>query len=250
MYLHHLNAVRLESGGSQIHLLLKKHTFMKLHFFMERNLIKVARQEPSTSSFPAVVDLSSFVKPTANYLPPTPPKMLKSYDAYAISAQARSSYPDGALIPLQVTLHEGKTSRYAPAPSIAKTDEQKERIIKEDTVTTMGLLSPHLPCKRIISIPRDSTLNHNPALATKSVRKPVVTLKPREVLEQRKAITLLPHLGMASLEVKETRVTCETFVGAIHLRKARVLQSMKSNLLLCTLRKEFPLLLNNWWRLT
>lgn len=52
--------------------------FYEASFIMDDNLIKLAREKPNPSSYPVVMNLSNFVKPTVNHPSPTPPKIFKS----------------------------------------------------------------------------------------------------------------------------------------------------------------------------
>lgn len=129
VYLHHrTNAstshrpkapVNLESGLKHPFYIKEAH-FYEASFIMNGNLIKLARENPYPLSCPVVVSLSSFVKPTVNH-PPVhqhPQRYLKSHHVSQISTPVKFPPPEGAFIPLQVSLHASKTSCYAPTPTL------------------------------------------------------------------------------------------------------------------------------------
>ena len=67
-------------------------------YFIEKNALNLARQSKYLPC-PAIIDLPSHVKPTANYPPKLPPKKLKSQHSSASPVPERSQGPDGSLMP-------------------------------------------------------------------------------------------------------------------------------------------------------
>ena len=104
---------------------------------MEINELELARQN-SYTSYPSVVDLPCHVKPSANYPPKLPTKLLKSRHSSALSVPARTIAPFGSLLPLKVVLHAGKPSSYMPPPTYAKTEKERKKIEEEDRVKVHG----------------------------------------------------------------------------------------------------------------
>ena len=110
---------------------------------MEKNEHELARQH-SYTAYPAIIDLPSHVKPTANYAPKLPPKLLKTKHSSALSVPERTSGPMGSILPLKVVLHAGRPSSYMSSPTYAKTEKKRSRIVEEDRIkahSEMGFLA-------------------------------------------------------------------------------------------------------------
>ena len=105
--------------------------YLEAGFFMEGNVLKMSREKPSSHSYSALVDLPSFIKPTANYPPKRPPKCLKSHHSGVTAAPAFTNNPNGSLIPLSVTVHGAKPTG-PPPPNMVNTEAKKMLIQKED----------------------------------------------------------------------------------------------------------------------
>ena len=98
---------------------------------MEKNELELARQN-SYTTYPSIIDLPSHIKPTTNYPPKLPLKLLKIRHSSALSVPERTSGPTGSILPLKVVLHAGKPSSYMPPPTYAKTEKERSKIEEED----------------------------------------------------------------------------------------------------------------------
>ena len=98
---------------------------------MEKNELELARKN-SYTAYPSIIDLPSHIKPTANYPPKLPPKLLKTRHSSALSVLERASRPMGSILPLKVVLHAGRPSSYMTSPIYAKTEKERSRIEEED----------------------------------------------------------------------------------------------------------------------
>ena len=127
--------------------------FYEASYFIEPNILAMARQNEYTS-YPAIVDLPSHVKPTANYPPKLTPKKLKTQHSSASSVSERSQRPDGSLIPFKVVLHAGRPSPYAPPPTTyAKNEEERNQITEEDRIRAHNELCSIQP-KKVLTLPQ------------------------------------------------------------------------------------------------
>ena len=129
--------------------------FHEAIYFIEKNILTLARQN-EYSPYPAIIDLPSHVKPTANYPPKLPPKKLKTRNSSASSIPERSQALDGSLLPFKVVLHAGRPSPYAyPPVTYAKNEQERNKIIEEDRVkahSEMGVINFK---KEVIKFPRN-----------------------------------------------------------------------------------------------
>ena len=116
-------------------------------------MLKMARQK-TYAAYPAIVDLPSHVKSTSNYVPKLPPKLLKSKHASALSVPKRTSGPDGSLLPLKVVLHAGRPSPYSPAPTYAKNEKERNKIVEEDRLKAHGEMRVLAMRKDVIKLER------------------------------------------------------------------------------------------------
>ena len=92
---------------------------------MEKNVLKLAK-EHSYAAYPAIIDLPSCVNPTTNFAPKMPPKRVKSRHSSTFSVPARTSVPNGSLLPFKVVLHAGRPSPYNyPPVTYAKNEQER-----------------------------------------------------------------------------------------------------------------------------
>ena len=126
-----MNGNQVRVRGLKNPFMLEEAHFLEAGFFMAGNVIKMARQEQTTHSYPAVVDLPAGVQPTSNFFPVLPPKILKSHKSPIVSTPPSSSTTEGVLVPLRVNLHDGRPTK-APAIAIATIEAEKDKIVLED----------------------------------------------------------------------------------------------------------------------
>ena len=142
--------------------------------------MKLAREYTYTA-YPAIIDLPSCVKPTANFASKMPPKRMKSRHSSALSIPARTSAPNGSLLPFKVVLHASRPSPYVyPPVTYAKNDEERQKKIEEDRVNAYAQMGIVHFKKDVLKVDRSPILLAKPD-ASSPVSK-VSSKTGREVL--------------------------------------------------------------------
>ena len=126
--------------GLQNPFMLEEAHYVEAAFFMEGNILKLARERPSSHSYAAIVDLPSFIQPTANYPPQKLPKCYKAHDAGVVSVPSFTNNQDGSMMPFNVTMHGGKSTS-TPSPRVAKDEVEKAKIEKEDLAMATSMIN-------------------------------------------------------------------------------------------------------------